>query len=213
MVVVLTVCIHDVFVDIIKRVHLIMGACPCGHAPRPCTCVQAPKNSNSPSEHCNYATVAVDCTLNHQTNVVTHNGRVNDLVQTQERQAATVGARLSPPRLHSRNVDHLISVLQLKKLHGKPRESASPVSAGQCNAPQKAENLHKISTLVRPGSNISIGDTTPVNLNPGPTQETKKTRKRGQIKISPDIYLALLLPTPLIPNKAGQGQNRPDHYD
>ena len=43
--VVLTVCINDVFVDIIKQVHLLWGPCPNGHDPRPCTCVQGPKKS------------------------------------------------------------------------------------------------------------------------------------------------------------------------
>ena len=90
---------------------------PVDTAPGPVPVYRALRNPNSPSEHCNCTTVAVDCTQNHQTNVVAHNGRVNDLVQAQVRQAATVGARLSPPRLLSRNVDHLISVLQLKKLH------------------------------------------------------------------------------------------------
>ena len=50
-VVVLTVCINDVFVDLIKQVHLIMEAVSLWTRPRPCTCVQGPKNPNSPSGH------------------------------------------------------------------------------------------------------------------------------------------------------------------
>ena len=70
--------------------------CPVDTPPGPCTCVQGPKkNPHSPSEHW---TVAVFSTLNHQTNVVAHNGRVNDLVQARARQAATVGSRLTPPQ-------------------------------------------------------------------------------------------------------------------
>ena len=69
--------------------------------------------------------------------VVAHNGHVNDHVQAQVRQAATVGARLSPPRLHSRNVDHLINVLQLENLHGRPRESASAPRQGCRRTPRR----------------------------------------------------------------------------
>ena len=34
------VCINDVFVDTIKRVHLLMGAVSLWTRPRPCTCLQ-----------------------------------------------------------------------------------------------------------------------------------------------------------------------------
>ena len=73
---------------------------PNGVNSRPCTCVQGPKKiPHTPSEHCNCATVAVYCTLNHQTNVVAHNGE-NGLVQARERQAATVGSRLATQQGH-----------------------------------------------------------------------------------------------------------------
>ena len=68
--------------------------------------------------------------LNHPASVVEHNGHVNDLVQ--EKRTATVGSRLSSHRQQricwtcTTNIDHLVNVLQLENLSGKPWESASP---------------------------------------------------------------------------------------
>ena len=76
----------------------LWGPCPCGHDPRPCTCVQGPKKTTHRQSTATAQPVAVFCTLNHQTNVVAHNGGVNDLVQARVRQAATVGSRLTPPQ-------------------------------------------------------------------------------------------------------------------
>ena len=121
MVVVLTKCINDVSV-IIKQVHLIVGAVSLWTRPPALyLCTGNQKNPNSPPEHCNCATVAVDCTQNHQTNVA---------AQARVREAATVGARLSSPRVHSTFLDHLISVLQLKKLHGKTKGICICVTTG-----------------------------------------------------------------------------------
>ena len=56
-----------------------------------------------------WTSIAVDelrHVIDHTASVVAHNGRVNDLVQRVQR-AATVGARLSPPHLHSRTAGHL----------------------------------------------------------------------------------------------------------
>ena len=69
-------------------------------------------------------------TLNHPASAVEHNGHVNDLVQ--EKRTATVGSRLSSHRQQricwtcTLNIDHLVNVLQLENLSGKPWESASP---------------------------------------------------------------------------------------
>ena len=70
-------------------------------------------------------TTSMKCATSSSTaSVVAHNGQVNDLVQRIQRDA-NVGARLSPPRVHSRtagptqkNVDHLINLLQLEKRDG-----------------------------------------------------------------------------------------------
>ena len=66
--------------------------------------------------------------INHTAPVVAHNGHVNNLVQRIQR-GATVGARLSPPRVHSRTAGPaqqtsttLINVLQLEKRDGNQTE-------------------------------------------------------------------------------------------
>ena len=56
------------------------GRCPCGHDPRPCTCVQGPKKSTlTVSEHFDCETFEVICTLNHQASVIAHNGHATTL--------------------------------------------------------------------------------------------------------------------------------------
>ena len=114
-VVVLTVCSTRVSLHPSRQMHLIMGPCPCGHDPRPCTCVQGPKKS-TPHPSCQ----------DRQLELVA--GMSTTLSRPPRN--ATVGARLSPPRLHSRiagphnrDVDHLIYVLQLENLCGLLEET------------------------------------------------------------------------------------------
>ena len=41
------------------------------------------------------------------------------------------------------------------------------------------------TNTVRPGSNIITRNVTTMNLNPGPTQETRRAGKRGKVHINP----------------------------
>ena len=64
--------------------------CPCGHGPRPCTCVQGPKKSPlAEPEHC--GTNAVFCTQSHPASVVAHQRACNNVVQARIRRACICG--------------------------------------------------------------------------------------------------------------------------
>ena len=110
-----------------NRCTYLWGPCPCGHDLRPCTCVQGPKNPPRNSSNIGAKTLSMSCncletdtptgmstTLSkyclgphvddltgHRPPVVAHQRACNNL--SRPPRTATVGARLSPPRQHSRD--------------------------------------------------------------------------------------------------------------
>ena len=96
---------------------------------------------------CNYRTFAVFCALTNAT-CRCHNGHVNDLVQKIGR-AATVGSRLSPHRLHPRNlldlhnrdIEHLVNELQLENLYGVLNSQELPLRHDRKNRRPRSKVL------------------------------------------------------------------------
>ena len=113
--------------------HLIMGPCPCGHDPQPCTCAQAPKKSTShPScQDRQLELVAAapqrsprragNAPATPQRPVVRNNGHVNDETGT-----ATVGNTVfCTPRQHQEAArpaqqGHRSPNVQQQNLYGLP---------------------------------------------------------------------------------------------
>ena len=89
--------------------------CPCGHGSRPCTCVQGPKKSTGT---CRCGTTATSTNVDELRQDIDHGicrctqRAYNDRSRVQR--AATVGARLSPPRQNPENM------LDLHNQHQSP---------------------------------------------------------------------------------------------
>ena len=103
--------VHELFEQNLRHSH-------CQHRQRPWHKMDIHHPFN---KYCNCGTFTVLCLPNLPASVVDINRHVNNIVHTRLRRAATVGSRLSPHRLHPRNlldmhnrvVEHLINGLQL----------------------------------------------------------------------------------------------------